>query len=83
MLKHYLSDEETHEFLKKEFNSQEVNLENGMFINIPGSTQDMNTVDFMIFKEKIQLFAATVLNINIPDPETQTTLNFDQCLQNH
>jgi len=70
-LGHYLSEEETHEFLKKEFNNQEINLENGMFLNIPGSTQDMSTVDFMLFKDKVQHFAANVLGVVIPDPNEQ------------
>lgn len=62
------SKEEVHEFLKKEFNSEEREMKEGYYVKVPRSTTSMNTVDFMNYKEKIQQFAAEILGIYIPDP---------------
>ncbi len=64
----------THEFLKKEFNGKEVNLKNGNYVVVPESTTELSTIEFMIYLEKIKEFAATVLDIYIPDPNEPTDL---------
>lgn len=71
-----ITKEETHEYLKKEFNSKEIDLHNGYFLQVPGSTTEMNTVDFMAFIERIRQFASEILNIDIPDPGQKLTFNF-------
>lgn len=68
--------EDTHEFLKKEFNYKEVEIGDGYFIKLPESTTKLNTAEFNEYKEKIQQFASQVLNIYIPDPNEQTELHF-------
>ncbi|KAA5532688.1 hypothetical protein F0919_18075 [Taibaiella lutea] len=75
-LGHNLLKEEVHEFLKKEFNLKEVELDNGHTIKVPGSTTEMTTVNFMVYVERIQFFAANMLGINIPNPNEQTTFDY-------
>lgn len=75
-LGHNFTKEETHEYLKKEFNSKEVDLHNGYFLQVPGSTTEMNTVDFMAFIARIQQFAAEILDIKIPDPGQELEFQF-------
>lgn len=64
--------EETHEFLKKEFNWEEKEMKDGYYVKVPRSTTKMNTVEFMDYKEKIQQFASEVLGIYVPDPNEMT-----------
>lgn len=68
-LGHTLSTEEVHDFLKKEFNYKEINTGDTYFLKIPQSTKDQDTVSFNEYLGKIQMFAAEVLEIAIPDPD--------------
>ncbi len=61
--------ENIHDFLKTEFNCDEVQTESGAFLTIPKSTTKLNTLEFCDFKERIQQFASEVLGIYIPDPD--------------
>lgn len=71
-----LTIEETHDFLKKEFNYSEiVNTATGECKTIPLSTTKLTTTGFMEYLAKIQQFAAEFLNVVIPDPNQQ--LDFD------
>lgn len=63
----YTADE-IHDFLKKEFNYSEVETIDGHFLKVPESTTNLDTIAFNEYKERIQQFAAEVLNIYIPDP---------------
>lgn len=73
-----LTKEETHEFLKARFNTNDiVNHETGEAINIPLSTTRLNKEQFSEYIEKIQRFAAEFLNIEIPDPGVQTAFEYD------
>lgn len=72
-----LTKEETHEFLKSKFNSEElVNTETGEVLSIPRSTTVLTKEQFSNYIEKIQRFASEFLNIVIPDPGVQTTINY-------
>lgn len=62
------SSEETHEFLKAQFNYKEVEITDGHYINVPRSTTKLDTVGFQEFILKIQQFASEMLGIYIPDP---------------
>ena len=73
-----VSADDVHELLKSRFNAKEIDLGNGHAIDIPGSTTDMSTVDFMTYIERIQRFAAELLDIYIPDPNEQMTLDFHE-----
>lgn len=68
-LGHDLNDEDTHTFLKSKFNSIPILFEDtGELFPLGRSTTEMDTIDFKIFIEKIQQFAAEILNTEIPDP---------------
>lgn len=72
-LGHDLTKEETHEFLKAKFNSEElINETTGEVLPIPRSTTRLNKTDFSTYLEKIQQFASEFLNIFIPSPGAQT-----------
>lgn len=70
------SKEETHEFLKSKFNTKEVEISEGHYIDIPLSTARLGTMEFMELIARVQQFASEMLGIVIPDPETQATMNF-------
>lgn len=68
-LGHDLNDEDTHTFLKSKFNALDIVFEDtGEVFPLGRSTTEMDTIDFMMYVEKIQQFAATILNTIIPDP---------------
>ena len=70
-----LTKQETHEFLKGKFNYQEIsNKETGEYIQVPRSTTILNKEGFSEYIQKIQIFAAEFLNINVPDPGEQLTI---------
>ena len=69
-----LSKQETHEFLKGKFNYQEIIKETGEYIQVPRSTTILNKEGFSEYIQKIQIFAAEFLNINVPDPGEQLTI---------
>lgn len=62
------STEETHSFLKAQFNYKEVELLEGHYVNVPRSTTKLDTTDFQEYVLKIQQFASEMLGIYIPDP---------------
>lgn len=75
-LGHQLTKEETHDFLKSRFHSQEiVNEDTGEVIHIPRSTTIMNKEAFSNYIAEIQRFAAEFLNVVIPDPGQQMMIN--------
>lgn len=68
-LGHDLNDEDTHTFLKSKFNPRDLIFQDtGEVFTFGGSTTEMDTTDFNMYIEKIQQFAAEILNVNIPDP---------------
>ncbi len=69
------SKDETHDYLKKEFNWVEVETKNGHYMKVPRSTSKLSTIEFMDYKEKIQQFGAQVLDIYIPDPNEALELD--------
>jgi hypothetical protein len=69
---------EIHEFLKGRFNNKQVVNPDGLFIELPLSTTTLTTTEFMAYFASIQQWAAEFLNIQIPDPNTQTNLNYEQ-----
>lgn len=79
-LGHECSKEDTHEMLKARFNYKEiVNEETGEVLQMPLSTSDLSTTDFMLLIDKVQRFAAEFLNVIIPDPEQQLTIDAIIC----
>lgn len=58
--------------LKKEFYNEKT----GEVTIIPGKTSELTTVEFNDMIAEIQMWAAEYLGIEIPDPETQTEINY-------
>ena len=72
-----LTRDETHEFLKARFNSEGiVNNNTGEVVEVPKSTTRLSKFQFMEYIERIQRFAAEFLSIVIPDPGTQTEIEW-------
>lgn len=59
-----------HLFLKKNY----ANESTGEVITVPGSTANLKTYEFNQFLEDIWQWAATYLNIQIPQPNEQTQM---------
>jgi len=68
------SRNETHEFLKAQFNWKEVVVKDCQYIKVPQSTTKLSTVDFMEYLDKIYLFASEQLGIEIPLPNAQMSI---------
>lgn len=67
-----VSKEETHDYLKHEFNYKElVDEKTGAIYRFPMSTANLSTSEFMDYIARIQVFSATVLDLVIPDPGQQ------------
>ena len=74
-LGHELTAEEVHEFLKAKFNFKEIiNQETGEVNQIPLSTTRLSKSEFSDYIEKIQIFAATFLNLVVPGPGSQSEM---------
>ena len=71
-----LNTEVIHLMLREKFLRAELVSEHGEVISRIKSTTELSTVDFMMFIEDIQRWSAEVLNIYIPDPNTQSELAF-------
>lgn len=67
-----VSKEETHDYLKQEFNYKEfVNEKTSEVIRIPKSTANLTTSEMMDYIARIQKFGADILDIYIPEPNEQ------------
>lgn len=76
-LGHECSKEEVHETLKAKFNYKEiVNEDTGEVLQMPVSTTEISTTDFMLLIDKVQRFAAEFLSVTIPDPNQKLTIDF-------
>lgn len=71
-----LNKEVVHEMLKQKFLKKDIANEQGEFVTITQSTASLSTIDFMSYIDDIQKWGAVFLSINIPDPETQSEINF-------
>lgn len=72
------TNEDAHEILKHLFLKKKLtNENNGDEIIIAGSTANLKTVDFNAFLEDVWQWAATYLNVQIPQPNQQLVI-FDQ-----
>lgn len=69
------SNDETHEFLKGRFNTKEVEVGDGNYLQLPQSTSDLDTAEFAGYIDQIHQFASMVLGIYIPQPNEQMTID--------
>lgn len=68
------STEETHEFLKAQFNYKEVEAGDGHYLKVPESTTKLDTFHFGEYIDKITVFAAEMFGVEIPKPESQMSI---------
>ena len=67
--------EEVDEYCKSMFSSRDVlNRHTGEIIAVPGLKRDMTTTDMMTYVDAIRDWASEYLNINIPEPLQQLTM---------
>lgn len=62
------TQDELHEAMKTMFNIKIITIGKRV-VAIPGTTTTMNTADFSEFIERVRAFAASELNLDIPDPD--------------
>lgn len=78
--RHLLSPENVHHMLRDKFLKDDIGISEGEhageFVTMVRSTTDLSTTEFMDYLASIQKWAAEFLNINIPDPETQSEIYF-------
>lgn len=72
-----VDDNTVHEFLKLKFNPEKIVTLEGEVIEVGGSTTDLNKSEFSDYCDRIRMWAAQTLDINIPDPNTQTQMFID------
>lgn len=71
-----LSKEETHFFLKSKFNPVQIPGNGGLVIEVPGTTTQLNKIEFSEYIERISQFAAEYLNVVIPPANADLTMKF-------
>jgi len=72
----WLTKDATHEFLKSNFNYKELVSDNtGEVIKLPISTTETTTLEFEEYQDKCRIFADEFLNIIIPLPNEQATID--------
>lgn len=64
---------DVHEFLKKEFNWQEIEV-NGNYVTVPKSTTELSTSDFNEYIERINRFCLDMFGAAIPQPNEQMAI---------
>jgi len=72
-----LNNEVVHEMLKQKFLTQTLNNELGEFVTVTKSTSELTTTEFMDYIADIQQWGSDFLGIYIPEPNEQSTLNFE------
>ena len=76
-LGHEVDSDLTHDFLKSKFNSKKIVTEEGEVIGeIGGSTTRLSVSEFMDYISDIQRWAATYLDLVIPEPNSQSQMDF-------
>jgi len=63
------TENELHEILKRMFLPPRIIEFRGKTFKVPGSTQSLSVQEFTEYVERVRAYAATELNLNIPDPE--------------
>lgn len=71
-----LSHDETHFFLKQKFNPVQVPGNGGAVIELPGTTTQLNKVEFGDYIDRIAQFAAEYLGVVIPPANADLKMQF-------
>lgn len=72
----WLQDDDTHQLMKLKFNFEQIVSEQGEVLELPKSTATLTTTQFMEYIERVRMWAADFLEINIPDPGQVLTIEF-------
>ena len=73
-LGHDVEDGDVHEYLKCRFHAERIVTDQGELLELPKSTTEMNKDEFSEYIERIREWAASTLEITIPDPGQQTEM---------
>lgn len=71
-----LSHDETHFFLKQKFNPVQLPGNGGLVIEVPGTTTQLNKIEFSEYIERIAQWAVEYLNVVIPPANADLTIKF-------
>lgn len=71
-----LSHDETHFFLKQKFNAIQIPNKEGEAIEVPGTTTEMNKVEFSEYIERIAQWSAEYLGVVIPPANSDLKMQF-------
>jgi hypothetical protein len=71
-----LSHDETHFFLKQKFNPVQIPNKDGVALEVPGTTTQLNKIEFGEYIERIAQWAAEYLNVVIPPANADLTMKF-------
>ncbi len=71
-----LSHDETHFFLKAKFNMVQVPNKDGVVMELPGTTTELNKIEFGEYIERIAQWAAEYLSVEIPPPNKDLSFEF-------
>lgn len=72
----WLTDEDVHDMMKLKFNYEQIVSEQGEVLELPKSTSTLTKTQFAEYVENIRMWAAGFLSINIPDPNSDLTMQF-------
>lgn len=70
----WLTDEDVHDMMKLKFNYERIVSDAGEVLDMPKSTADITTTQFIEYTERVKQWAADFLEIYIPDPGKQTQM---------
>jgi hypothetical protein len=70
----WLTDEDVHDMMKLKFNHEQIISEEGEVLELPKSTANLTKTQFGEYIDRIRMWAADFLEINIPDPGVQTEM---------
>lgn len=73
---YHMSHDETHFFLKQKFNPVQIPGNGGAVIELPGTTTQLNKVEFGEYIERIAQWAAEYLGIVIPPANADLKMQF-------
>lgn len=71
-----ISHDEVHYFLKQKFNPVQVPNKDGLAIELPGTTTELNKIEFSEYIERIAQWAAEYLNVVIPPANSDLKMQF-------
>lgn len=71
-----MSHDETHYFLKQKFNPVQVPNKDGLAIELPGTTTELNKIEFSEYIERIAQWAAEYLSVVIPPANSDLKMQF-------